>query len=76
MPSDAERLRKVIERSPCNARTFALAAGLSPTLLTLIQQGQRPLTPDTRTALARALRQWGDTCHDLADDLKEDENHE
>lgn len=69
MASDGEYLRSIIKGAPCSARQLAQAAGLSPTLLTLIQQGERSLTPETREALARALRKWGDTCHSLADDL-------
>lgn len=60
-----------MEEAPGSTRELARAAGVSHTLLSKIRKGERTLTPETRTALAQALRTWGERCEGLAAALEE-----
>lgn len=72
MPSEPDPLRRVLEEAPGSVRALAEEAGLSDTLLLLVRDGERRLTPRTRQALVSALRRWGERCHELADLLEND----
>lgn len=53
---DETALRKPLEAAPCSIRALALEADLSPRLLTMVRDGERRLTAETRDALLAALR--------------------
>lgn len=63
-------LRKVLEANPASIRTLASEAGVSEKLLRLIRDGNRRLTPETRDALAGALRRWEARCREAAEQLE------
>lgn len=71
--SDDQRaaLQRALEEAPGSIRELARAADVDGSLLLRIRDGERRLTPATARAVADALRQWGETCHELADDLEE-----
>lgn len=62
--------RRVLDEAPGSIRALADAAGVSHALLIRIRQGDRSLTPETVHAVVRALWDWGDRCHSLADALE------
>ena len=61
-----EALRKAVVRAiaaaPCSQRQLALAAGVSPALLTYIRQGKKHPSVATARALMQALEVWSDDC--------------
>lgn len=68
MRTDLDRIvRQALTDAPFPFRRLALEAGVSPALLTLIQQGDRAVTRDVAVKLAAALRQWGARCTHAAD---------
>lgn len=63
-------LRKVLDAIPASNRALAREAGISPKLLRMIRDGDRRLTPETRDALAAALRRWEGRCGEAAEALE------
>lgn len=54
-PSDA--LRTALDAAPGSIRSLARDAGVSPRLLTLVRDGERRLTRETRDRVLRVLRE-------------------
>jgi len=63
-------LRKVLDAIPASTRALAREAGISPTLLRMIRDGDRRLTREVRDALATALRRWKVCCGEAAEALE------
>jgi len=70
MKRETDLLRSVLEAIPASMRALAREAGVSPKLLRMIRDGERRLTPDTRDALAGALRRWEARCGEALDALE------
>lgn len=60
---------EAVEAAPGSIRELADEAGVSDTLIRLVRDGDRRLTPATRDALADALRRWGARCEAAAEGL-------
>lgn len=63
-------LQRILREAPGSIRELAREAGVSNALLRAVRDGDRRLTPATRKAVAAALRQWEDTCGELAEALE------
>lgn len=63
-------IRRILREAPGSIRELARAAGVDVSLLTRIRDGERSLTPRTARAVSSALRAWGETCLELAEDLE------
>jgi len=68
--SRLEAFRRALQEAPGSLRELARAAHVSHTLLARVRDGERELTDETAQAVASALRQWGDSCAELADALE------
>lgn len=62
-------LRKALDAAP-SVRALARDAGVSPRLLTLIRDGERRLTRETRDRLVRAVRDREARHRDAAEALE------
>lgn len=51
----AEAIREALEGAPGSARAVALEAGVDPSMLTRIQNGERGASPELAAAVANAL---------------------
>lgn len=69
-------LRRVLEEAPGSIRELAREAGVSHVLLLGIRDGRRRLTPETRDAVAGALRGWAGRLEELADELEVTNEHD
>lgn len=63
-------LRQALEATPTSIRALAREAGVSHRLLRLVRDGERRLTPETRDAVADALRRWAEDCRGGAEALE------
>lgn len=63
-------LRTILDEAPGSIRELAREAGISHPLLVAIRDGERRLTPETRDAVAAALRRWAERCEGLAEALE------
>jgi len=64
-------IREVLERAPGSIRELAREAGISPTALQRVRDGDFRLSPKLLNRLADALERWGGTCRDLAAEVRE-----
>lgn len=58
MSDSRAALRQALDAIPASTRALAEEAGVDEKLLRMIRDGERRLTPETRDALAGALRRW------------------
>ena len=63
-------MAEVVERAPASLRALGRAAGVDHSALVRARTGERGLSPASLLRLAAALREWGDTCAELADRLE------
>lgn len=73
MTNGSDVLRKILGNAPGSIRELAREAELSHGLLVAIRDGDRRMTTSTRAALVQALREWGETCTALAEELEASE---
>jgi plasmid maintenance system antidote protein VapI len=64
-------LRRVLEQQPCSLRRLAEVAGVDHATLLKVVAGERNLTASVAAKLVKALRQWGDSCNRLAQQLED-----
>ncbi len=57
-----EIVAQAVEAAPCSLRALAREAGVPPSTLTRIVNGERDATPAVARAVADALRRWRDDC--------------
>jgi transcriptional regulator with XRE-family HTH domain len=63
MPSAlTSAIRSVLRAGPGSQRKLAAEAGISPSLLTRMSNGERAVTPAVAEALADALTRWSERC--------------
>ena len=63
-------LQDVLHRVPGSIRRLAASSGLSHTTLRQARDGDFRLSLASVQAIVMALRDWGDTCIELADKLE------
>lgn len=66
MGNREDAVRRAIELSPTSIRALAHEAGVSPTLLLLIRDGERTATAETLEAMAEAAERMGSGLLDAA----------
>jgi plasmid maintenance system antidote protein VapI len=64
-------LRRVLEQQPCSLRRLAEAANVDHATLLKAAAGERNLTADVAAKLVKTLRQWGNLCNRLAQQLED-----
>lgn len=68
---DLDRIvREALANAPFPIRRLAKESGVSPALLTLIQQGKRAATRDVALRLATVFQRWGAQCARTAKDVQ------
>lgn len=64
MNDEVTAVRTAVDLAPGSIRALARDAGISPRLVTLIRDGKRRLTAETKRALVEALRRREDRCRE------------
>lgn len=63
-------LRRALDAAPASIRALARDAGVSPRLVTMIRDGERRMTRETRDALLRAVSDRADRYGDAREALE------
>lgn len=66
----AEAVREVLDRVPGSDRELSLEAGVPPSTISRIRNGERGCTPDVARALADVLARWSENCREAEADLR------
>lgn len=66
----AEAVREILDAVPGSDRELSLEAGVPPSTISRIRQGERGCTPEVARALVEVLSRWSEDCREAETKLR------